>query len=292
MAITAQMVKELRETTGLGMMDCKNALAETNGDMDAAIDLLRKKAGAKVEKKAGRTAAEGVIATATAGAVTAMVEVNSETDFVAKEPQFQNFADSVAAVAAANKITDIAALMDANLDSGESVAKGLEGLIAKLGENMGVRRVTLVDSANTMGTYLHGRKIGVMVEIEGGDEALAKDLAMHIAAADPRPQFITADEVPAEVIEAEREIFTAQAAESGKPADIVAKMVEGRIKKFLGEICLVDQPFVKDPDTRIGKLVESSKARVVSFARFQVGEGIEKKQEDFAAEVAAQVAGK
>lgn len=289
MAITAQQVKELRETTGLGMMECKKALTETDGDQEAAIDLLRKKAGSKVEKKAGRTAAEGVIAFATAAKVSALVEINSETDFVAKDDGFMAFADSVAVAAASHKPADQAALMETQLASGETVAKGLEALIAKLGENMSVRRFALIEGDNNVGAYLHGRKIGVLVEVEGGDDALAKDLAMHVAAA--RPQFVSADEVSAEIMDKEREIFAAQAADSGKPEDIIAKMVEGRINKFLGEICLLGQPFVKDPDTKVEKLLQVAGAKVLRFTRLEVGEGIEKKVDDFAAEVAAQVAG-
>jgi elongation factor Ts len=292
MAITATQVKELREMTGLGMMECKKALEETNGDMDGAVELLRKKAGAKVEKKAGRTAAEGVVSIQTSvdGKCTAMAEVNSETDFVAKGDEFQAFADKVTRQVAKGKPASLEALMDMTLEGGETVAKTREALVSKLGENMAVRRFEIYETANTVGTYIHGRKIGVMVEVEGGSDELAKDLAMHIAAS--RPQFVTPDQVPAEVMEKEREIFTAQSQDSGKPAEIIAKMVEGRLNKYLAEICLMGQPFVKDPDTRIEKLLKTAGASVKRFVRFEVGEGIEKKQEDFAAEVMAQVKGK
>ncbi len=293
MAITAAQVKELREMTGLGMMECKKALTETNGDKDAAVDLLRKSAGAKVEKKAGRIAADGMIsvATNTDSSVVAMVEVNSETDFVAKEVEFEKFADAVANRVASDNPADVDALNSLPLEDGSdaSIAKVLEGLVAKLGEKMGVRRFSTFETGNTVGSYVHGRKIGVMVELEGGDENLAKDIAMHIAAV--KPQFVSADEVPEEVKDKEREIFTLQAKESGKPDNIIEKMVEGRINKFLGEICLMGQPFVKDPDTKVEKLLKDAGAKVVRFERFEVGEGIEKKQEDFAAEVMAQVKG-
>jgi elongation factor Ts len=293
MAITAAQVKELREMTGLGMMECKQALTETNGDRDAAVELLRKKAGAKVEKKAGRTAADGVISIqfSSDNKVAAIVEINTETDFVAKGDEFKAFADNVAARVAADKPADSEALQNLPLTAGSdvTVSKALEALVSKLGEKMGVRRFTIIESGNTLGSYIHGSKIGVVVEVENGTDELAKDLAMHIAAA--RPQYVSPDEVPEEVKAAERDIFVAQAKESGKPDNIIEKMVEGRLKKFLAEICLMGQPFVKDPDTTIEQLLSSAGAKVVRFVRFEVGEGIEKKQEDFAAEVMAQVKG-
>ena len=293
MTISAQMVKELRERTGLGMMECKAALTETNGDMDAAAELLRKKAGAKLEKKAGRTAADGAIAVYASGdgRLAAMVEVNSETDFVAKGDDFLDFANKVAARVAASNPADVDALAKLALADGSSttVAQALEALVAKLGENMGVRRFQRLRSSGLIGTYVHGRKIGVLVEIEGGNSDLARDLAMHIAAS--RPEFVTKDQVPAERIAKEKEIFAAQAAQSGKPANIIDKMVEGRINKFLNEITLLGQPFVKDPDTTVEKLVKSKNAKVLRFIRYEVGEGIEKKARDFAAEVMATVKG-
>lgn len=293
MTITAQMVKELRERTGLGMMECKAALSETNGDMEAAAELLRKKAGAKLEKKAGRTAADGAIAVQASsdGKLAAMVEVNSETDFVAKGEDFLDFASKVAARVAASNPADVEALAKLPLVDGSSttVAQALEALVAKLGEKMGVRRFERIASPGLIGTYVHGRKIGVLVEIEGGNPELARDLAMHIAAS--RPEYVSKDQVPAERIAKEKEIFAAQAAQSGKPANIIDKMVEGRINKFLNEITLLGQPFVKDPDTTVEKLLKSKNAKVLRFIRYEVGEGIEKKTSDFAAEVMATVKG-
>jgi elongation factor Ts len=293
MAITAAQVKELREMTGLGMMECKQALTEADGDKDAAVELLRKKAGAKVEKKAGRTAADGVISIDVNGDtnVAAIVEVNTETDFVAKGDEFKDFAGAIAARIASDKPADIDALKSMPLKdgSGESIADSLEALVQKLGEKMDVRRFTTIASGNTFGSYVHGNKIGVLVELKGGSDELAKDLAMHIAAANP--QFVSPENVPEDVKAKEKEIFVAQARESGKPDNIIEKMVEGRLKKFLAEICLTGQPFVKDPDTTIDKLLDAAGASVVQFVRYEVGEGIEKKQEDFAAEVMAQVKG-
>jgi elongation factor Ts len=287
------MVKELRERTGLGMMECKAALTETNGDMDAAAELLRKKAGAKLEKKAGRTAADGAIAVhaSSDGRLAAMVEVNSETDFVAKGDDFLDFANKVAARVAASNPADVDALAKLALTDGGSttVAQALEALVAKLGEKMGVRRFERITSNGLIGSYVHGRKIGVLVEIEGGNSELARDLAMHVAAS--RPECLSKDQVPAERIAKEKEIFAAQAAQSGKPANIIEKMVEGRINKFLNEITLLGQPFVKDPDTTVEKLVKSKNAKVLRFIRYEVGEGIEKKASDFAAEVMATVKG-
>lgn len=294
MTITAGQVKELRERTGLGMMECKSALTETNGDMDAAIELLRKKAGAKVEKKAGRTAAEGAIGIYLSAdrKLAAMVEVNSETDFVAKGDEFTAFAAAVAACVASKNPATVEALSTLPLgtDGARTVAQAREGLVAKLGENIGVRRfVRYAAGEGLVSTYLHGRKIGVLVELVGGDDTLGRDLAMHVAAS--RPEYLSKDEVPAAVVAKEKEIFVAQAAESGKPAEIVEKMVVGRINKYLGEITLLGQPFVKDPDTSVEKLLKKSGARVARFGRYEVGEGIEKGASDFAAEVMAQVKG-
>jgi elongation factor Ts len=291
MAISASQVKELRESTGLGMMECKKALEETGGDMEAAVELLRKKAGAKVEKKAGRTAAEGVVSIADAGQVHALVEVNSETDFVAKGDAFQAFAAEVAACVAANRPADNDALMNLPLKAGEAgtVAAAREAIVQTLGENISIRRFVVYEGAN-VGTYVHtNQKIGVMVALDGGDGELARDIAMHIAAS--RPAYVAPGDVPEEVIAKEREIFAAQAQESGKPADIIEKMVEGRVRKQLAEMCLLGQPFVKDPDMTVEKLLKSKGARVSGFVRYEVGEGIEKRQEDFAAEVMAQVKG-
>jgi elongation factor Ts len=292
MTISATMVKDLRERTGLGMMECKAALAETQGDMNAAIDLLRKKAGSKVEKKAGRTAAEGAVGVYLSPdrKLAAMVEINSETDFVAKGDDFQAFANGVAAAVARHNPADVNAVADLRLDSGETVSKTREGLVAKFGENIGVRRfVRLSVTSGQVASYIHGRRIGVLVEMAGGDEILARDLAMHIAAS--KPECVSRDQVPAEMVAKEREIFRAQAAESGKPANIIEKMVEGRVNKFLSEVTLLGQPFVKDPDTTVEKLLKGRNAAVNSFIRYEVGEGIEKKSGDFAAEVMAQVKG-
>jgi len=287
------MVKELRERTGLGMMECKAALTETGGDMEAAADLLRKKAGAKLEKKAGRTAADGAIAIHVNpdGTLAAMVEVNSETDFVAKGDDFLAFAADVASRVAASNPADVDALLKLPLRDGASatVAQGLEALVAKLGEKMGIRRFDRIASKHLVGSYVHGRKIGVLVEVQGGDAELARDLAMHIAAS--RPEYVSRNQVPAERVAKEKEIFTEQAQQSGKPANIIEKMVEGRVSKFLAEITLLGQPFVKDPDTSIEKLLKSKNAQVLRFLRYEVGEGIEKKTADFAAEVMATVKG-
>ena len=291
MAISAAQVKELRERTGLGMMECKAALEESKGDMDAAIDALRKKAGAKVEKKAARTAADGAIGLYLSDdrKTAAMVEVNSETDFVAKDDAFTGFAREVAALAAKAKPADVAALNAAKLSGKGTVEQARAELVSKFGENMTVRRFARYEGKGHIGTYLHGRKIGVMVELEGGDETLARDIAMHIAAS--RPAYVSKDEVPADVIAKEKEVFSAQAAQSGKPADIIEKMIGGRIQKYLNEISLLGQPFVKDPDTTVEKLLKNAKAKVVRFTRYEVGEGIEKATADFAAEVMAQVKG-
>jgi len=292
MTITAAQVKELRERTGLGMMECKGALAETQGDMDAAIDLLRKKAGSKVEKKAGRIASEGAIGVSLSAdrKLGAMVEVNSETDFVAKGDDFQAFANAIAAVIARHNPADVSALSTMKLDSGETVAKAREGLVAKLGENISVRRfVRVAAKAGQVASYLHGRKIGVLVEIDGGQDSLGRDIAMHIAAS--RPECVSREQVSAELIAKEKEIFIAQAAESGKPPEIIEKMVSGRINKYLAEITLLGQPFVKDPETTVEKLLKQANAKVAAFTRYEVGEGIEKKSGDFAAEVMAQVKG-
>ena len=292
MTITAVQVKELRERTGLGMMECKGALAETQGDMDAAIDLLRKKAGSKVEKKAGRTASEGAIGVYASPdrKQAVMVEVNSETDFVAKGDDFLAFANAVAVAIAKHKPADVNAVADIKLENGETVAKTREGLVSKLGENISVRRFARLAAANgQVASYVHGRKIGVLVEMNGGDESLGRDIAMHIAAS--RPECVSREQVSAELIAKEKEIFIAQAAESGKPPEIIEKMVTGRINKYLAEITLLGQPFVKDPETTVEKLLKKVNATVTGFARYEVGEGIEKKSGDFAAEVMAQVKG-
>lgn len=292
MAITAAQVKGLRETTGLGMMECKRALVETNGDQEAAIDLLRKKAGSKVEKKASRTAADGAIGISISEdkKIASMVEVNSETDFVAKGDEFIGFANAVANCVRKDSPADVDALMRLNLESGESVGKTLEEMVSKLGENMTVRRFVRMESrGDQIGQYVHGRRIGALVDLEGGDETLAKDLAMHIAAT--RPKYISKDDVSHELIDKEKEIFSAQAKDSGKPDEIIEKIVAGQVNKLLNEITLLGRPFVKDDGITISKLLEKASARVHAFHCYEVGEGIEKKVDDFAAEVMAQVKG-
>lgn len=287
--ITAQMVKTLRETTGLGMMECKKALAETDGDMKAAEDLLRIRSGAKAGKAAGRVAAEGVVAACIAddGRHGALVEVNCETDFVSRNEDFIDFVRNLAQWVAGNDAADIAALSAAILPGGETVDGLRQGLVMKLGENISVRRFARHVTEGNLAFYLHGTRIGVMVDYTGGDEALGRDLAMHIAAS--KPLCVSRDQVSPELLERERQIYTAQAAESGKPADIVARMVEGRIAKYLAEVTLLGQPFVKDPDRVVEKLLAEKSATVKGFTLFVVGEGIEKKSGDFAAEVMAQV---
>ena len=291
MAITAAMVKELRERTGAGMMDCKKALSETDGDMEAAIELMRKSGAAKADKKAGRTAADGavVIAVADGAKQAVMVEVNSETDFVAKDDNFSAFATAVGQAVLANQPADVAAIAELKLADGQSVEEARTALVSKVGENIQIRRFESLSTDNgQIMTYQHGAKIGVAVVLEGGDETLGKDLAMHIAAS--RPVCVDESGVPAETVEKERAIQLDIAMQSGKPKEIAEKMVDGRMRKFLAEITLVGQPFVKDPDQTVAQLLAANGATVVSFTRLEVGEGIEKKQENFADEVAAQAA--
>lgn len=285
--ISAGLVKELRELTGMGMMECKKALTESNGDLKQAEEILRIKSGNKANKVAGRTAAEGVVVqfTSANGQQAALLEVNCETDFVAKDSNFLAFAKSaVEAIVQANP-ADVEALAAVALSTGESVEEARKAVIAKVGENITLRRFVRYDTAGKVAAYLHGSKIGVLVDFAGGDEQLGKDVAMHIAAS--KPVCVSRDQVSAELIESERKIYSAQAAESGKPADIVAKMVEGRISKFLAEVTLLGQPFVKNPDVTVEKLLQQQSAQVNAFTMFVVGEGIEKKVVDFAAEVAA-----
>ena len=275
--ITASQVKELRERTGLGMMECKKALVEANGDIEAAIDELRKSSGLKAAKKAGRTAAEGVAVSRVSedGKFAVLVEVNSETDFVARDDNFLNFVNVVAEKAFADQQDDVAALMAGELENAR------EALVQKIGENISVRRIAKLQGGDdaVIAGYSHGGRIGVLVELKGGTEELAKDIAMHVAAINP--QFVSAEQVPQDVLEREKEVVRAQSESSDKPAEIIEKMVQGRIKKFLAEISLVEQPFVKDPDVKVGELARKAGAEVVSF------EGIEKEEVDFAAEVAA-----
>jgi len=285
--ITASMVKELRERTGLGMMDCTKALAEADGDMEKAIEDLRKASGLKAAKKANRVAAEGVVMTKIAddGNYGVLIEVNSETDFVARDENFLNFAEQVLYVAFNNKSADVASLLEGGLEDTR------QALVQKIGENINLRRVKRVEfedaNAGIVESYIHNNKIGVLVAITGGEESLARDIAMHIAAVNP--MVTRAEDVPEEVLAKESEIYSAQAKESGKPEEIVKKMIEGRLRKFIAEVSLTEQPFVKDPDTKVGGLLKEAGADIVQFVRFEVGEGIEKEEEDFAAEVAAQL---
>lgn len=287
--ITASMVKELREMTGLGMMECKKALTETDGDMKAAEDLLRIKSGAKASKAAGRIAAEGVIGAyiSVDGQCGALVEVNCETDFVARNEDIIDFAKKLVELIATKNLTEISALSDASLSTGETVETVRKALIMKLGENISIRRCGRHVTKGQLAYYLHGTKIGVMVDYVGGDETLGKDIAMHIAAS--KPICVSKEQVSADVLEHERQIYTAQAAESGKPANIIEKMVDGRIAKYLAEITLLGQPFVKDPEQTVEKLLAKKSAKVNNFTMFVVGEGIEKKSENFAEEVKAQM---
>ena len=283
------MVRQLRERTGVGMMECKKALVETQGNLDAAAELMRKQGLAKADKKATRVAAEGVIAIERAadGRSAAMVEVNCETDFVAREQDFLKFAAEVALSAVTANPADVDALSALKLGTGETIDERRRALVAKIGEKISVRRFIRLTTNGAQGAYLHGTRIGVLVALEGGDTALAHDLAMHIAASNPR--YLSTAEVPAAEVAKEREILTAQAQQEGKSPEIAVKMVEGRLRKSLGEITLLGQPFVKDPDQTIEKLLKSAGASVREFQRFEVGAGIEKKQEDFVAEVMAQV---
>jgi len=284
--VTAAMVRELREMTGLGMMECKKALVETNGDLKSAEDLLRVKSGAKANKAAGRVAAEGVIGAhiSADGKIAALVEVNCETDFVAKNADFLGFASALAQLVATHNPADVAALSALSLDNGTVEAKR-QALVQKIGENLSIRRFHRVQTRARLAQYLHGVKIGVLVEYEGQGE-VGKDLAMHIAFA--KPQFLSRDQVAPAVIARERDVLVARARESGKPANIAEKMVEGGLNKFLGEITLLGQTFIKDDKLTVEKMLAAKQAKLISYKFFVVGEGIEKKSSDFAAEVAAQ----
>lgn len=288
MAITASLVKELRERTGSGMMECKKALVETDGDIEAAAELMRKSGAAKADKKAGRVAADGAIKVTVSddGKSAVILEINSETDFVAKDDNFQAFADDVLATVAQHKPASVEALSAMTMSNGQSVEEARQALIAKVGENIQVRRFEMVESDDSIASYLHGARIGVLVD-SSADAALARDIAMHIAAVNP--QFVDRDAVPAEFVEKEKSILIAQAESSGKPAEIIEKMIQGRLDKFLAEVTLLGQPFVKDPEQKIEKLLATAGASVTGFVRYEVGEGIEKKVEDFAAEVASQL---
>ena len=288
MAITASLVKELRERTGSGMMECKKALVETDGDIEAAAELMRKSGAAKADKKAARVAADGAIKVSVNddGKSAVILEINSETDFVAKDENFQAFAENVLATVAQQNPASVEALSTMTMGNGQSVEEARQVLISKVGENIQVRRFERIESENSIASYLHGARIGVLVD-SSADAGLARDIAMHIAAVNP--QFVDQDAVPAEFIEKEKSILIAQAESSGKPPEIIAKMIQGRLDKFLAEVTLLGQPFVKDPEQKVGKLLAGAGASVSSFIRYEVGEGIEKKVEDFAAEVASQL---
>ncbi|MCK0513447.1 translation elongation factor Ts [Anaerobiospirillum sp. NML120448] len=286
--VTAALVKELRDITGAGMMDCKKALVATDGNIEAAIEEMRKSGALKAAKKATRTAAEGIIATAHEGNEVVLVEVNSETDFAAKNAEFVEFANKVAQIALAAKTDDVEALKAVKYDDNQTVGEALTALVAKIGENLGIRRIFRV-SGDNLGIYVHSNKrIGVVAVLEGGDEETAKHVAMHICAS--KPDFVNPEDVSAEVVEKERQIQIEIAVNSGKPKEIAEKMVEGRMKKFTGEVSLTGQPFVMDPSISVGEMLKQHGATAKSFIRVEVGEGIEKKNDDFAAEVQAQIA--
>lgn len=288
MAITASMVKELREITGLGMMDCKRALTESDGNMDAAIETLRKSSALKASKKADRTASEGLLGLRVAddGSYGVLVEVNIETDFAARNDKFIAFVARVRDLAFERRTSDVAKLL------ADGLGAERETLVQGIGENISVRRIALLEApGGRIASYLHAdNRKGALVALVGGDEELGRDLAMHVTAINP--MVVAGSDLSPDVVAKEREIFTAQAQDSGKPADIIAKMVEGRVRKFLAEVSLLDQPFVKDADVRVGQLLTQKKAGCTGFVRFEVGEGIDKVETDFAAEVAAQVRGK
>jgi elongation factor Ts len=287
MNITADTVKQLRERTGAGMMECKKALVETQGNLDAAAELMRRSGLAKADKKAARVAAEGTVAIERSGSDAALVEINCETDFVARSDEFQAFARDVAKAALLDAPSSLESLLTQAHGGSSTLDHRRRALIAKIGENIAVRRFVRVSSPGPLGTYIHGTRIGSVVALKGGDEALARDIAMHVAAANPA--YISVGDVPADVLDKEREILAEQTKGEKKPPDIIAKMVEGRLRKYLAEITLMGQPFVKDEDTTVEKLVKKAGASVVQIARFEVGAGIEKKQDDFVGEVMAQV---
>ena len=290
MAVTASMVKELRERTGAGMMECKKALVETNGDLDAAIELLRKSGLAQADKKASRIAADGKIALASSedGGEVVMVEINCETDFVAKDANFLTFTTAVAANAISSGSNDVETLMETDFN-GSSLELARQALVSKIGENIQVRRIKRLQSSNNIGAYVHGGRIGALVDLEGGDTELAHDIAMHVAAMNP--EYVDVDDVPADVLEKEKQFLISQAADSGKPADIIEKMVSGRMRKHLSAITLLGQDFVKDGDVTVAQLLKQNNASVKGITRLAVGEGIEKREDNFADEVMQQVKG-
>ena len=289
MAITAALVKELRERTGAGMMDCKKALMETSADLEAAIDLMRASGAAKAAKKSGRVASEGLVNLTVSddNKNAVILEVNSETDFVTKGSAFIDFVDALGGLALKNKPESLEAFLSQTLGSGETVDEARQGIIAKIGENISVRRLQIVTTENgVLGAYKHGERIAVLTVLSGSDDELAKDIAMHIAAS--KPECVSEDQLSSELVEREKAIFIEQAKESGKPDNIIEKMIVGRMKKFVNEVTLYGQSFVKDPDTTVGALVKSKGAEVESFIRYEVGEGMEKKEDNFVEEVMAQ----
>ena len=287
MSISASMVKELRERTGAGMMECKKALVETGGGMDEAVEQLRKSGQAKADKKSGRIAADGLVVVAADGNNAVIAEVNSETDFVAKDENFVEFAQDVAAAALAGDANDVESLNAETLLDGRKVEAARTELVVKVGENISLRRFARLQAVDNLGSYTHGARIAAIVSLQGGNADIARDIAMHIAASNP--VCIDEDGVPADTLERERRIFSEQAAESGKPPEIIEKMVTGRVAKFLKEVTLLGQPFVKDPDMTVARLLKDADASVTSFVRYEVGEGIEKKEENFAEEVMKQI---
>ena len=289
MSISASMVKELRERTGAGMMECKKALVDSDGNLDSAIELLRTTGQAKAEKKATRIAAEGRIIIKSDTEHTVILEINSETDFVANDSNFINYAESVAVAILENDIVDLESLSKIDLTTGTNVEMARTQLISKIGENISIRRFDKIKQCDNMGIYTHGARIGVVVSLTGGDEVTSRDVAMHVAASNPI--CINNEDVPEELVSREERIFQEQAASSGKPPEIIDKMIQGRMKKFFKEVTLLGQPFIKNPDMSVNELLKESKAEIISFKRYEVGEGIEKKEENFADEVMAQIKG-
>lgn len=291
MTITAEAVKQLRERTGAGMMECKKALVEVGGDLDAAAELMRKQGLAKADKKAARVAAEGIIVIERAadGLSAAIAEINCETDFVAREQDFRAFANAVGKLALAQRAAEVTALLALKTESGETLDERRRALVAKIGENISVRRVAVATAPTVVGTYVHGTRIGAVVGLRGGDEALARDIAMHVAAMNP--EYVSPADVPAAVVAKEREIYSEQVKAEGKPPEIAGKIVEGKLRKRLNEVSLTGQPFVKDDKSSVESLLKTARAEVTAMVRFEVGAGIEKKSGDFAAEVMATVQG-
>jgi elongation factor Ts len=285
-AVTASLVKELRERTGSGMMECKRALVECDGDIEAAVELMRKSGAAKADKKAGRVAADGAVMVCVEGNTAVILEINSETDFVAKDSNFQAFADGVVKVILSNKPESVEVIGGLSINGSQTVEEARQVLISKVGENIQIRRFEIIESAQGVASYSHGSRIGVLVESDA-DAEMARDIAMHIAAVNP--QYVDESAVPAEFVEKEKGILIAQAQDSGKPVEIIEKMIQGRLNKFLAEVTLLGQPFVKDQDQTVGKLLSNAGSSITRFVRYEVGEGIEKKVEDFAAEVASQL---